>query len=147
MTPICISKSSQHWEKHSYVFKSKGLIKSPYMNVFSHISRICFPSAFGKSNVQEPSLGSHVIINQSEFLIISLQHSGCAAKLGWSPEFGFPPVHIGTSKADYNIAPLLGAARASSFVQTDRRRSGSRVKGAGISALSSSHPNFCLLNC
>lgn len=91
------------------------------------------PSRFGKSNIQEPSLSSHTKINQLDFLIISLQHSGCAAKLSWSTDFVFPPIYTGTSKTGYNIPPRLGAARAFSFVKTDRCkiRPQSRAKRMG----------------
>lgn len=91
------------------------------------------PSRFGKSNIQEPSLSSHTKINQLDFLIISLQHSGCAAKLSWSTDFVFPPIYTGTSKTGYNIPPRLGAARAFSFVKTDRCkiRPESRAKRVG----------------
>lgn len=100
-------------------------------NILIEIS-LC-PSRFGKSNTQEPSLGPCIKINQSNFLIISLQHSRCAAKLGWSMDFGFLPIYMGTSKTAYNIPPLLGAARASSFVKTDgcKTRPESRSKGTG----------------
>jgi len=99
---------------------------------FRRETSLC-PSRFGKSNIQKPSLGSHIEIYQLDFLIISLQHPGYAAKLGWSTDFVFPPIYTGTSKTGYNIPPLVGAARASSFVKTDRCkiRAESRAKRTG----------------
>lgn len=109
------------------------------------------PSRFGKSNTQEPSLGPCIKINQSNFLIISLQHSRCAAKLGWSMDFGFLPIYMGTSKTAYNIPPLLGAARASSFVKTDGwMQNQAREQSEGNRHSQHSHPLvqiFCLPNC
>lgn len=107
------------------------------------------PSRFGKSNIQEPRLSSHIKINQLDFLIISLQHSVCAAKLGWSTDFGLPPIYTGTSTTGYNIPPLLGAARASSFMKTDgcKIRAESRAKRMSNQH---SHPlvqTFCLPDC
>lgn len=96
---------------------------------FGRQTSLC-PSRLGKSNIQEPSLRFHIKINQLDFLIISLQHSGCTAKLGWSTDFVFPPVCTGTSKTGYNIPPLVTAARASSFVKTDTK-SGQRAKTSG----------------
>lgn len=96
---------------------------------FGRQTSLC-PSRLGKSNIQEPSLHFHIKINQLDFLIISLQHSGCTAKLGWSTDFVFPPVCTGTSKTGYNIPPLVTAARASSFVKTDTK-SGQRAKTSG----------------
>lgn len=93
----------------------------------------CVQADLGSQTHRSQVLVLTLKINQLDSLTISLRHSGCAAKLGWSTDFGFAPIYAGTSKTGYNIPPLVGAARASSFVKTDRCkiRPESRAKRMG----------------